>query len=90
MTDGREVASLTPAMVDRSPSLAAMILGMIAFLIVGGPIAYFMWHELSTLLYGRVDDVRFTVLIAAVAAFLVVLKLVAAFARRLAGPGSPA
>jgi hypothetical protein len=67
-----------------------MILWMSALLVVGGPVAYFLWHELSTLLYGRVDEVRFPILIAALAGFLVLLKLVAAFARRTAGPESPA
>lgn len=68
------------------PSLPVLVLSLAAFLVLGGPAAYFLWHELSDLLYGRVADVRFGVLLGALAVFALLVWALAAYVRRLAGP----
>lgn len=74
-------------MPHRTPSVAGLVLGMAAFLLLGGSVTYFMWHELSTLLYGRVDEVHFAVLAGSIVGFLVLLKLLGVFVRWVGGPG---
>jgi len=68
-----------------SPSVAQLLLAMAAFLVAGGPVAYFMWHELSTLLYGRVAEVRWATLVGALAGFAVLLWALARFVHHVAG-----
>lgn len=41
----------------REASLPRLLGSLAAFLVVGGPAAYFLWHNLSDLLYGRVHEV---------------------------------
>ena len=61
------------------PSVGRLLVLMAAFVVVGGPIAYFMWHELSTLLYGRIERVRWSVLLGAVALFAGLLWVLSRF-----------
>lgn len=69
----------------RSPTVGQLLIAMTVFLVAGAPIAYFMWHELSTLLYGRVADVRWPLLLGAVLGFAVLLWALAQFVHRATG-----
>lgn len=39
------------------PSTASLLATLAAFLAIGGLATYFLWPNLSHLLYGRIDDV---------------------------------
>lgn len=67
------------------PSVGRLLVLMAAFVVVGGPIAYFMWHELSTLLYGRIEMVRWPLLVGAVVLFAGLLRVLSRFVRGVTG-----
>lgn len=69
------------------PSTGALLLAMTGFLLFGGPTVYFLWHELSTLFYGRLDEVRWSVLLVSILVFAVLLAVLARWVRGLAHPG---
>lgn len=69
------------------PSTGGLLLAMIGFLAIGGPTVFFLWEEMSTLLYGHVRDVRGGVLLGSIAVFVVLLGVLARWARGLARPG---
>ena len=64
--------------------MAGLLAALSLFLLAGGPAVYFLWSELSELLYGRLDDVRFPVLLSAGVALAAVVAALAAWVRRLA------
>lgn len=68
------------------PSMGGLLLAMTGFLVFGGPTVYFLWHELSTLFYGRVDDVSWLVLLGSAVLFVVLLAILARWVRSLADP----
>jgi hypothetical protein len=65
--------------------MAGLLAALALFLLGGGPAVYFFWTEMSELLYGRLDDVRFIVLVSAGLALCVIVGALAAYVRRLAG-----
>ena len=65
--------------------MAGLLAALSLFLLAGGPAVYFLWSELSELLNGRFDDVRFLVMFSAGVALCVVVVALAAYVRRLAG-----
>lgn len=72
-------------MARGSPTVGQLLIAMAAFLVAGAPIAYFTWHELSILLYGRVADVRWALLLGALLGFAVLLWALAQFVYRATG-----
>ena len=41
----------------REPSMSRVLATLALFLAIGGPAVFFLWHNLSDLLYGRVHQV---------------------------------
>lgn len=75
----------TPPMPEQSqPSLIRLVLLMGLFVVFGGPTTYFLWHELSDLLYGRIEEVEPAVLLGSLVVFLVLLWVLRAFVRSVA------
>ncbi|MDX1624220.1 MAG: hypothetical protein R3199_09580 [Gemmatimonadota bacterium] len=68
------------------PSLIRLIVLMGLFLVVGGPTTYFLWHEVSDLLYGRFGEVQLLVLLGSLVVFLVLLWVLRTFVRSIADP----
>lgn len=66
--------------------MSGLLLAMAGFLAIGGPTVYFLWHELSTLLYGRFAEVRWLALLGSAAVFAVLLAVLARWVRGLADP----
>lgn len=69
------------------PSTGGLLLAMVGFLLFGGPTVFFLWHELSTLFYGRLGEVRWGVLFASILVFAVLLWVLARWVRTLAHAG---
>lgn len=71
-------------MADRStPSFLEVMVILALFLALGAPLAYFLWRELSELLYGRVNEIHLMILVVALVLFFVVLKALSRYVRRL-------
>lgn len=58
-----------------------LLASLAAFLVVGGPAAYFLWHNLSDLLYGRVHEVSVVQLLGGAIAFAAVTWALARWVR---------
>jgi hypothetical protein len=72
-------------MAERSePSTARLIATLALFLAIGGPAAYFLWHSLSDLLYGRIHEVSIPGLIGGGVVFTAVLWTLGRWVRRQA------
>lgn len=72
-------------MAAKTPSMFRMLLAMAAFLILGAPLASILWHEFSSILYGRVGEVRWIWLAVSIPLFAVLLKVLSAYVRRSLG-----
>lgn len=66
--------------------LLRLVAWMAAFLVVGGPVAFVLWHELSELLYGRFEDVQVALLGGSALLFAAIVWALARFVRRVGGP----
>lgn len=72
-------------MAERSePSIPRLLATLALFLAIGGPAAYFLWHNLSDLLYGRIHEVSVPGLIGGGVVFAAVLWTMARWVRRQA------
>jgi hypothetical protein len=65
-------------------SIFRLLAPLAAFLVVGGPAAYFLWHSLSDLLYGRIHEVSIPGLIGGGVVFTAVLWTLGRWVRRQA------
>jgi hypothetical protein len=68
------------ANTQASPKLGSLLLLLAGFLVLGGPLVLFIWHELSELLMGRIHPGALGV---ALVLFGVLLWLAARLGRRL-------
>lgn len=66
-------------------SFTSILVTLALFLLLGGPAVFFMWREMSELLYGRVGEVRFELLLPAALLFVGLVVALARWVRRL-GP----
>ena len=72
-------------MSDRpEPSIARLVVTLALFLLLGGPAAYFLWHNLSDLLYGRVHELSVPGLVGGAVAFAAVVWALGRWVRRQA------
>lgn len=63
--------------------MGKLVLVLFGFLILGGPLVLFSWHELSEALLGRVHTGRLAAAIALVLVLLVVLGRLGRYLRKL-------
>lgn len=62
-------------------SILRLLAPLAAFLVVGGPAAYFLWHNLSDLMYGRVHEVSVPQLLGGAIVFAAVTWALARWVR---------
>jgi hypothetical protein len=63
--------------------MGRLVLVLFGFVLVGGPLVLFSWHELSEALLGRVHPGRLAVAIALVPLLFLVLGRLGSYLRRL-------
>lgn len=68
-------------------SFTSILVTLALFLLLGGPAVFFMWPELSELLYGRVGEVRLERLLSGALLFAVLVLVMARWVRRLGPAG---
>lgn len=66
------------------PSIPRLLVTLAVFLAIGGLATYFLWHNLSDLLYGRIHDLSLPGLLGGAIAFAAVVWGLGRWVRSLA------
>jgi len=66
------------------PSIPRLLVTLALFLAIGGLATYFLWHDLSDLLYGRIHDVSLPGLAGGAIAFGAIVWALGRWVRSLA------